>query len=249
MKLFKGYNPAIFLLSALIYFGVFVWVNIYIPQGILRVIRLEQIYGLVATAFLYLVIVATPFVNVFPHSNFAQTLFSKRKSLSFAVIFFAAMHMFINFSYQLGGFTGIFYLGTSYLSAVACGLAAFLFLFAYDFIPVVFKTSKKFAKIINGLVYLSGILILVHILMLGTHFADLSALIPQIFFIALAFFVTIEVYEHFPNKYVLAFLIIASFGIFIYLNFINDSFSFGIHSDHLHEAIYDNYMQPMHVHE
>ena len=49
------------------------------------------------------------------------------------------------------------------------------------------KMGFKNWKLLHRLIYIAGLLLLLHILLVGTHFSDLTGLIPEITFLAVAF--------------------------------------------------------------
>jgi len=117
---------------------------------------------------------------------------------------------------------------------------------SFDF--VIAKMTFKKWKLLHRLIYLAGIFILIHALLLGTHFRDLSETIPQIMFIAVFFLLILEglridffMQKKFPNlpkfglTYVLLMLI---FGAALYYIFIPPGAipDFGIHSAHIQLA-------------
>jgi DMSO/TMAO reductase YedYZ heme-binding membrane subunit len=167
------------LLSALIYVGV----KATVASGSLQTIRLTQIYALTSVAYLYVTLLAGPLTKLFTGLPFRGQYLKARRALGVSAFWFGLLHANMAFFGQLGGFGGLGFLSRRYLIAISLSATALLILFmmtatASD--AAVEKLGFKNWKRLHRLVYLAGILILIHAAMLGTHFADLAAVIPRL---------------------------------------------------------------------
>ena len=162
------------------------------------------------------------------------------------------LHAYLAFFKQLGGFAGIGFLSSKYLIAIGMSFFALL-IFTIMAATATDKMIERIGftkwKMIHRFIYLAAFLVLVHALMLGTHFVILSAIIPKIFFIALAFLLILEarrIDDWLFSKYLfwpkLGFICVMVFATTFYflLNYVfsssNQTGSLGIHSQHILQA-------------
>lgn len=161
----------------------------------LQIVRLTQIYALTAIVFLYFALLAGPFCYIFKRLPFRSQYLKARRAIGVSAFYFGLLHAMFAFFGQLGGFGGLGFLSNKYLLAISLSFIALIILFlmaatSFDF--MVAKMTFLKWKLLHRFVYLAGVLILIHALMLGTHFSDLLALIPQLFFAAFVFLIVLE---------------------------------------------------------
>lgn len=193
--LFGNVRFYVLVFSAVLSLAVYVWVKSAVFAGPLQTIRLTQAYALIAVVYLYFTLLAGPLCYVARWLPFRGQYFKARRATGVSVFYFGLLHALSAFFGQLGGFSGIASLNTKYLFAISLGSVSMIILLlmtvtSFDFI-VAKMTFVKW-KILHRFVYLVSMLILVHALILGTHFRDLSDLIPKIFFVAFAFLMLLE---------------------------------------------------------
>lgn len=170
---------------------MYFFVLIFFHSDTLQKIRLTEYYAFFAISFLYLALLAGPFcynIKTFPYR--AQYL-KARRALGVSAFYFAFLHALLAFFEQLGGFAGLSFLSNTYLLAISLSATALVILgllAATSFDRMVKLLKFRRWKLLHRLVYLAGIFILFHALLLGTHFQNLSDPIPQIVFTALAFY-------------------------------------------------------------
>lgn len=172
----------------------------------LQTIRLTQYFALTAITYLYLTLLIGPFVFVFHKIPFKNQLLKARRALGISTLIFSGLHVYLAFFKQLGGLAGLAFLSNNYLLAVSFGFVAliiFSVMATTSLDLVIARIKYRRWKMIHRLVYLAGLLILIHALMLGTHFSDLSTTIPQIFFWAMGFLMIFELnrLESFLQKF------------------------------------------------
>lgn len=185
----------VFAVSALVAAGVFAYVWVTFSTPTLREIRLGQIYAFIAVGYLYVALLASPLYAVFPTAPLRILYIKARKAIGVSAFFFGLAHGSIEFFFLLGGFAGLPFLGRSYLIAITLSATALFIL------SVLALTSLRYFVILLGpywkrvhrFVYLAGVLIVIHALILGTHFADLTKPIPLISFAAVLFLLVLEV--------------------------------------------------------
>lgn len=237
-----------FLLSLTVYFGI----TSNFSGERLQLIRLNQVYALIALVYLYLALLIGPLMYIFYKFPYKDLIVKSRRAIGVAVFYFASLHSGIAFFGQLGGFPGLGFLGNNYLLAIILSFIAYLILFALaatSFDWIVAKMKFKKWKLLHRLVYLGALLILIHALMLGTHFMDLSSLIPQSIAVGIILLVLLEAnrldtflrqkLHSYPNFGLM--LIIAGIfsGCILTVTFwpeTNTGPSLGIHSQHIQIA-------------
>ena len=140
---------------------------------------------------------------------------------------FASLHAFLAFFKLLGGFAGVHFLSGEVLAAVIFSFTALVILavMTVTSLDVLIKKLGTYWKPIHRFVYLAGALIVVHALLLGSDFVQLSNIIPQIFFTALFVLLCLEakrLHAHLqsfiPEKYSvpIALILTAGLGAFVY---------------------------------
>lgn len=146
--------------------------------------RLTQIFGLLAVTYVYLALLPGALFSTFPNLPYRALIFKSRRAVGVSAFLFAILHSSTAFFLSFGGFAGLPFLPNQYLLAFSFGAGALLILFfmastSFDFI--VFRMGKKW-KYLHRLIYLASVFILIHMLMIGSHFAKLNSTIPQLFF-------------------------------------------------------------------
>lgn len=243
----------VLIFSIILSAGIYFWAILSFDSLRLQIIRLTQIYSLTAVGYLYLTLLAGPFCYTFKGLPFRSQYIKARRALGVSAFYFALLHACFAFFGQLGGFEGLFFLSNKYLLAISLSFTALVILAimtvtAFD--SVIEKLTFPKWKMLHRLVYLAGIFILIHALMLGTHFQDLTESIPQVFLTALAFLLFLELLridaflkKNFPNTKHISFISLPLFVLFFFaVLYLLIPFpdaapvSFGIHSQHIQIA-------------
>lgn len=217
----------------------------------LQTIRLTQIYALTAVSYLYTALLIGPLIYLLPSIPFKSQIQKSRRAIGVSAFCFAVLHSYFAFFKQLGGFEGLNFLTDKYLLAISLSFTALVilgFMAATSIDKIIARMKFRRWKVLHRLVYLGGFFILIHALMLGTHFADLSGTIPQIFSVCLAFLLLLESLR-FDDYLARNFNVIPKLGIFTtvlsalflsYLIFLaipkNGPVSLGIHAQHIEIA-------------
>ena len=237
-----------FLISIFVYFYTVTTVSI--PTG--QFVKFTQIYALLAVFYLYVAMMAAPVTKYFPALPFNSWLVKLQKELVVSAFYFGVLHGYFAFFGELGGFAGLGFLTPLFLLAICLSAAALLiltFIAITSFDAKIKALSYKKWKLFHKTIYLVALLIVIHSLMLGTHFINLSAMIPKIFFTALSILVLLETkrlddylsekYKNFPSFGI--FGVIGGVAIIYFLItyvFTSSpaSASLGIHAQHLIDA-------------
>jgi DMSO/TMAO reductase YedYZ heme-binding membrane subunit len=214
VSLFRNIRFYLLTFSILLSLVIFLFVILNIPEGSQQITKLSQLYALIAVVYLYLALLATPLTKLFD-LPFNLKYLKARRAIGVSAFWFGLLHTLISFFGGLGGFNGLFFLNNKYLFSLAIGFVALIILsimaftsFDYWVAKLTFKRWKK----IHRFVYVAAFLLLVHTLMLGSHFSNLSDLIPQIFIIAMILLISLESFR-FDNYLKSKFPFLPNFGV------------------------------------
>ena len=166
-----------------------------VPAPQIEIIRLNQLYGFVSVGFLYIAMMIGPAYYSFPKLLYKKQVQHSRRAMGVSACYFALLHTSIAFFGQLGGFSGIGFLAENLVVSLLFGVVALFILLVLaltSFDAVIKKMTFPAWKFLQRFVYVAGLLILIHTLTLGTHFANLSTAIPEIFFAMLAILLLLE---------------------------------------------------------
>lgn len=245
------FNVGNMILSVSLVFSivVYIWASSFSSE-LLTIIRLQQVFALTAFSFVYLALAVRPFYSAFKFFPLNKFQSGFQKGFIFSSLYFGLLHAAISFFGQLGGFPGLGFLSDKYLTAIFLSFSALLIILLVSLSNINFlKWKIKFlkARYIPGLFYTAGILVLIHALMLGTHFQDLSESIPEVMIMLIAFLLALEslrldkyLQEKFSTpKFGPVFTVIMGISIayfFATLVPADSPLSLGIHSQHIQLA-------------
>src|SRR5882672_10534426 len=171
------YIRHIILLTTILFAGgIYLYWSAMIPSGILQITKLDQTYALFAVVLLYLALILGPLYKTFPSLPYPSLVLKTRRPLGVSAFLYAFLHTCFSFFGLLGGFPGIPFLDDRYLLAISMSFVALLILgllaiTSFDYFLV--AMGKKW-KLLQRFVYLAGLLIVMHALMLGSDFSNLS---------------------------------------------------------------------------
>lgn len=171
------------ILSVLIYFSS--W----------NITQLTQTYALTAAAFLYFTLLAGPLCYMFKFLPFRVQYIKARRAIGVSTFYFGLLHAYFAFFGELGGFGNLSNLPGKYLIAIALSFTALIILTlmsatAFDF--MIEKLGFKNWKFLHRFIYLVGIFILIHALLIGSHFQN-DGLIRSVSFVLIAFLLILEI--------------------------------------------------------
>lgn len=193
--LFTNVRFYILIFSALLSGAIYFWAKISFDTDYSQAVNLTQTYALVAVTYLYFALLASPLVRFFPSFPFRAKYIQARRALGVSAFFFGCLHAYYAFFKELGGFESLGFLNLKYLTAItlstlALTILSLMALTSFDFI--IDKLGFRNWKFLHRFVYVAGLLITVHALMLGSAFTDLSSAIPQVFGVALSLLLILE---------------------------------------------------------
>ncbi len=240
----------IILITSLVFsVAVYSWASSFSSE-LLTIIRLQQVFALTAFLFVYLALVVKPVYSAFKSFPLCKRQNSIQKGFIFSSLYFGLLHSAISFFGQLGGFSGLGFLSDKYLLAIFLSFSALLIILLVSLsnINILQEIKLPKGKFSSGLFYAAGILVLIHALMLGTHFQDLSSSIPEITIMLAALLLVLEslrIDKYLQEKFSIipklgpvftVFLGISIGYFFVTLVPADSPLSLGIHSQHIQLA-------------
>lgn len=194
MNLFR--NIRFYILAGSVVISIALYFFVLITSSGELIGKLSRYYALVAVGLLYIVLMIGPSVRVFPWIPLKSKLIFARRGLGVSVFYFAVLHSSIVFFLGFGGFDGLFRLGDKYLLAIFLSFTAEIILAlmaATSFDYMIRKLGYSRWKFLHRFVYLAGFLIVIHALLLGSDFANLSSRWAQLWLGLLVILIIVEV--------------------------------------------------------
>lgn len=191
-------NNRFWILSFSVLIAALTWFSVWtlVPSGgDLQLIRLQQTYGFIGLAFLYFALLATPLTKVFPNIRGKNTYLHARRALGVSAFFFSLLHAVIAFFGQLGALSGVQFLTDRYQLSLLLGGFTLIVLAAMaltSFDKVIDRMGFPRWKKLHRLIYLGGIAVLIHVIMIGTHYAYGSTLASRVTLAALLILFLLE---------------------------------------------------------
>ncbi|HUS26108.1 MAG TPA: ferric reductase-like transmembrane domain-containing protein [Nevskiaceae bacterium] len=173
--------------------GIACWLRLRLPGDQVYYIRTEQTFGLVSICLWYVALVLSPLHRVVGDRAWMKHLLFARRAIGVSAAYFALLHTSISLWGQLGGLDGIALLPPLFKWALGLGVLALLQLSimagtSFDKV-VAFFTYPRW-KIIHRFSYPAGVLVILHVWLIGTHAASLAVTLAG--FVALAFLFGLE---------------------------------------------------------
>ena len=153
------------------------FIQLMIPGGTLQLIRIEQSFGFVSILLLYIALLASPLTKVFPNLSFKDGYIHARRAIGVMAFYFAFLHTYLTFYKQLNGFTGIQYYNSKYSLSLLLGTIGFGILLILTITSLDWAVSTlrfKNWKLLHRLVYIAGLTVLLHIVIIGPHYVGLG---------------------------------------------------------------------------
>lgn len=234
--------------------GLYIFYAYQLGSGPLFDIRLEEAYGFLSLGYIYIAILASPLYKAFPEAPLRAGYLQARRAIGVAGFIFALLHSIIAFFGLLQGFNGLGFLDHKYLVSLSWALLALIILAALAFTSFdgAVTAMGKWWKILQRFVYLVVLAILIHILYIGTHYANLGSGIAQITFVLLVILLFLEAIRldkylrtrFLPESQTFGFVFVIIFGLLVLASYIFvvqagsggiGGFSLNIHAQHEQE--------------
>lgn len=158
-------------------------------------IRLEQIFGGLAILLLYVALIITPLQKIIGSDRLSLILFVRR-AIGVSAAYYALLHVMVSLWGQLGGTSQLSLLPAYFIWSFIFGaisLCILLIMAATSFDKAVELLTFPRWKRIHRFAYLAGVLVLLHVWMVGTHAA--SATYQVVLFLLLTIFLGLEAYR------------------------------------------------------
>lgn len=162
----------ILVISFLISLFLLGFLRLQISSDQLYIIRLEQFYGFISFAYLYVALLISPLGKVVGKRNWMGNLVYARRAIGVSAAYFAVLHSTIAFFGQFGGFSNLALLPPHFKWAFvfgAIGLIVLLAMAATSIDKVISIMTLRRWQILHRLIYGVSFLIILHIWMIGTH--------------------------------------------------------------------------------
>ncbi len=177
-------------LSAVIY----LYYQLNLSNTQLQITRLTEVYGIISLVLLYISLLPGPLYENFPALSGKAILTRARRATGVGAFYYGLLHSLVSFFGQLGGFSGLGFLGKNYLTAVILGLIGLIILtlMALTSFDYWVRRLGKQWKLLHRIVYVAGWLILFHTFLIGTHFITLSSWAAQTLIVSVGFLLLLE---------------------------------------------------------
>lgn len=168
------HNSRFYILMSSICLSMFIvaHMRLSIQNDQLFIIRTEQLLGVLAVAYWYVALLISPLSHILRSANWMRYVIFARRAIGVSAAYFALLHGGIALWGQLGGIGGIGLLPDRFAVALllgATGAVILLIMAATSFDAVIaFMTPRRW-KMLHRLGYAGGIVVLIHIWMIGTH--------------------------------------------------------------------------------
>lgn len=171
MKLLDNSRFYILTGSILLSVIIFSLLRLQIVDDQLFYIRLQQLFGLVAVLYWYIALTISPLGYIIGKHRTKKLEFARR-GIGVSAFYFALLHAVVAFWGQLGGFGGLATLPGLFQWSLLGGVIALTVLTIMaltSFDKVVSFMTFRWWKWLHRLVYVGGILAVLHIWSIGTH--------------------------------------------------------------------------------
>jgi len=169
-------------------------IQLYIPTGSEQSIRIEQTFAFISLALLYIALLASPLLKVFPKLPIKKAYTHARRPIGVLAFYYAFLHAYITFFSQLGGVKGIAYYNGQYELSIFLGLIGLVILCVLTLTSmdwVIRKMTFKNWKLLQRLVYIGSLAIFLHVIIIGTHY-NVFTVTALVTYVAVAILVVLE---------------------------------------------------------
>lgn len=200
-------NPRFYILAFSVAISIFIpsWLRLHIPSDQLFYIRTEQIFGYACILYWYVALLVSPLHKRLEGRFGTAYLVFARRSIGVSAAYFALLHVVTSMWAQIGGLHGLSLLPERFLWALGfggIGVVILIMMAATSFNKVIaFMTFRRW-KWLHRLGYIGGVLVLLHMWMIGTHLSYLSfRSIIFVLLVVLFRFESIRIAENLAKKY------------------------------------------------
>ena len=168
-------NNRFYILVGSVLVSIFVtcWLRLQVSDDTLYYVQLEQAFGFLSIAFLYVALIISPIKKLIGASEWMKNVVFARRAIGVSAAYFALLHTGVSLWGTMGGLAGLSLLPVGFLWPMIWGAIAVVLLCVLAFLSVdkmvVFLGYPRW-KWLQRWVYLSGVLIVVHMWLIGVHF-------------------------------------------------------------------------------
>lgn len=167
-------NSRFYILTSSLLLSIFTaaYLRNQIVSDQLYYIRLEQIFGFISLSFLYVAVLMTPLGKLVGKKPWMQRLLFARRGIGVSAAYFAILHVYFSLAKQVGGFSGLGLLPARFQVSFILGTIALVILFlmaATSMDKVIEIMTFRRWKRLHRFVYLAGVVVIIHVWLIGTH--------------------------------------------------------------------------------
>ena len=181
--------------SFLLSIAVICYLRITIISTQLFYIRAQQLFGLLSLLYWYVALIISPLGYVVGKARTKRLVFARR-AIGVSAFYFAVLHAAIALWGQLGGLGSVSALPSLFKWSLLAGLSALivlLLLAATSLDKIIDFMTLKWWQWLHRLIYIGGVLAILHIWTIGTHLAYSKVQLTA--FIALALLSGLEIFR------------------------------------------------------
>lgn len=172
-------NNRFYILAFSLLASIFIvcWLRMQVADDQLYYIQVEQAFGFLAVGFLYVTLLISPIQKIIGKPEWMKNVVFARRATGVSVLYFALLHAIVSLYGQIGGWDGLALLPDRFMWALVFSATALVILFVLavtSFDKVLVRMTFPRWKRLQRLVYVSGILIIIHVWMIGAHFSTPS---------------------------------------------------------------------------
>jgi DMSO/TMAO reductase YedYZ heme-binding membrane subunit len=237
----------VYIITLILIAGVYIsCYEIYPSQDLLN-LRLTQVYGFVSLFYLLISLYISPIYNVFKNIPGKANAILARRAIGVSGWVLALLHSAISFFTILGGFGGFPFLSSSFQFSLYLGLVALLILSALAITSFDFAVKKMghYWKWLHRLSYVSTVLIVLHVTLIGSNFQTFSDSLAILFYLLTYVWLVLEVIRidqrinkklgvnHWWGIATVCTVIISIIGFILYSQNPTTANTFSVHSGHI----------------
>lgn len=172
-------NNRFYILAFSVLVSIFVacWLRTQVADDQLYYIQVEQVFGFLAVGFLYITLLVSPIQKIIGNTEWMKNVIFARRATGVSVFYFAFLHAVVSLYGQIGGWERLATLPSRFTWALifsATALVILLVVAVTSFDKVLVRMTFPRWKLLQRLTYVSGILIIIHVWMIGAHFSTPS---------------------------------------------------------------------------
>ncbi len=226
IKWTKGVRLYVFATGVVIIIATYFYVLSAYTGTTVRQIRFQQLLSLWSVIYLYLALLIGPVCSLIKNKSVTYPLYDARRMLGINAFIVGLLHGVVALFGQLGGVGSLAVLPDIFKISIAIGALALLILAAM----VSTSFDKAIARMgiwwfrLHRLVYIAGVAILVHALLIGTHTKQLGVGVPRITIIMVGILLGLHIVQYVRKAkqtvfgYTVLALFFAGYVYFVYLS-------------------------------